>query len=69
MKIIKPVIFVTSIAMMASSLQGCMIAAVVAATKYGNAKKMEAKNGCQKNYNEYLKVTKKPMPLEQYCKE
>lgn len=55
-----------------SQLQGCAVAAIgagIAAVKYGNAKKMEAKQSCQKNYNDYLKIAKKPIPLSEYCSE
>ena len=51
-------------------LQGCavaLIAAGVAAVKASNAKKMEAKQGCLKEYNDYLKVAKHPIPLSKYC--
>lgn len=53
-------------------LQGCVVAAVaagVAAVKAANAKKIEAKEGCLKDYNEYLKVTKHPIPLSKYCSD
>lgn len=53
-----------------SQLQGCAVAAIgagIAAVKYGNAKKTEAKQSCYKNYNDYLKIAKKPIPLSEYC--
>ncbi|QLZ68463.1 hypothetical protein FOLKNPGA_01242 [Legionella sp. PC1000] len=53
-----------------SQLQSCAVAAIgagVAAVKYANAKKIEANEGCKKNYNDYLKVAKKPIPLSEYC--
>lgn len=64
------IVFVLSIIATILHLQGCVVAAVgagIAAVKYGNAKKMEAKQGCLKNYNDYLKVAKDPIPLSKYC--
>lgn len=68
-KIIKPFLLIISICLISSQLQSCAIAAVVAAVKYGNAKKMEAKAKCQQNYNNYLKVSKNPISLNKYCSE
>ena len=67
MKHIKKIAFIVSISIISLQLQGCGVAMLVAATKYGNAKKVEARQGCLKNYNEYLKVAKTPMSLDQYC--
>ena len=47
------------------------IGAGIAAVKYGNAKKKEAKSQCDKEYNKYLSVMyknhKKPMTYQEYC--
>jgi len=63
------IVLIPSIIMAILQLQGCIVAAVgagIAAVKYANSQKTEA---CLKNYNEYLKVAKKPMSLSQYCAE
>lgn len=65
--ILKSILIVSLISVLTVHLQGCAVAALVAATKYGNAKKEEARQGCQKNYNDYLKVAKNPMTMAQYC--
>ncbi|CAH15327.1 hypothetical protein lpl1090 [Legionella pneumophila str. Lens] len=39
----------------------------IAAVKYGNARKAEVKQTCLKNYNDYLRLTKNPVPLSKYC--
>lgn len=51
-------------------LQGCAVTAIgtgIAAVEYADAKQTEAKQSCQKNYNDYLKVAKNPIPLSEYC--
>jgi hypothetical protein len=72
MKKIK-MLYISSIIILAIlQLQGCAVAAIgagIAAVKYANAKKTEAKQGCYKNYNDYLKIAKKPIPLSEYCAE
>lgn len=63
----KRLLLVPILAVLFSQLTGCAVAAIVAAAKYGSAKKIEAKQGCQKNYNEYLKIAKNPISMSQYC--
>ncbi|HHF7372718.1 hypothetical protein [Legionella bozemanae] len=72
MKILKMLSLLMGVILAVSQLQGCAVAAIgagIGAVKYANAKKAEAKEGCHKNYNEYLKVAKKPIPLSEYCSE
>ncbi|HFD7915695.1 TPA: hypothetical protein ACF58N_003290 [Legionella pneumophila] len=68
MKILKTLSLLMGVILAVSQLQGCAVAAI-GAVKYANAKKAEAKEGCHKNYNEYLRVAKKPIPLSEYCSE
>ena len=56
------------------NLQGCIVAAVgvgIAAVKWANSKKLEAKLKCDDRYNNYmetmLKNHKKPISLKEYC--
>ncbi len=74
MKLIRKVGLI-SIALSALMLHGCMVAAVgagIGAVKWANAKKMEAKVKCQESYNTYLslmlKSKKKPISMDEYCK-
>lgn len=72
MKVLKTLSLSVVFILVISQLQGCAVAAIgagIGAVKYANAKKAEAKEGCHKNYNEYLKVAKKPIPLSEYCAE
>lgn len=72
MKTLKTLSLSVVIILVILQLQLCAVAAIgagVAAVKYANARKAEAKEGCHKNYNEYLKVAKKPIPLSEYCAE
>lgn len=72
MKILKTLSLSVGVILVISQLQGCAVAAIgagVAAVKYANAKKTEAKQSCYKNYNDYLKIAKKPIPLSEYCAE
>ena len=61
------IIMAIMLALVFTQLQGCAVAAIIAAVKYGDSAKIKAKQKCLKNYNEYLKIAKHPIPLSKYC--
>ena len=66
-KCFKIILASAALVFISSQLQGCAVAAIVAAVKYGDSAKIKAKQGCLRNYNNYLKLAKHPISLSQYC--